>query len=128
MAKKTVAKIKKKSKNIPNGVAHIHSTFNNTIVAITDTEGKVISWRSGGTSGFKGTKKGTPFAAQIAAEQAAGVAMENGIFLLFFFTLATVFLANLSYLPFSKIRLLSDRFFRSFYSSCICFRTLTSYW
>ena len=79
MAKKTVAKVKKKSKNIPNGVAHIHSTFNNTIVAITDTEGKVISWRSGGTSGFKGTKKGTPFAAQIAAEQAAGVAMENGM-------------------------------------------------
>ena len=71
MAKKTVAKIKKKNKNIPNGVAHIHSTFNNTIVAITDTEGRVISWKSGGTSNFKGTKKGTPFAAQIA--------MENGM-------------------------------------------------
>ena len=79
MAKKTVAKIKKKSKNIPNGVAHIHSTFNNTIVAITDVDGKVVSWKSGGTSGFKGTKKGTPFAAQIAAEQAAQVAIENGM-------------------------------------------------
>ena len=79
MAKKTVAKIKKKSKNIPNGVAHIHSTFNNTIVTITDVDGKVISWKSGGTSNFKGTKKGTPFAAQIAAEQAAQIAMENGM-------------------------------------------------
>jgi len=79
LAKKTVAKIKKKSKNIPNGVAHIHSTFNNTIVAITDVDGKVVSWKSGGTSGFKGTKKGTPFAAQIAAEQAAQVAIENGM-------------------------------------------------
>ena len=79
MAKKTVAKVKKKSKNIPNGVAHIHSTFNNTIVAITDVDGKVVSWKSGGTSGFKGTKKGTPFAAQIAAEQAAQVAIDNGM-------------------------------------------------
>ena len=79
MAKKKVAKIKKKVKNIPVGIAHIHSNFNNTIVAITDTEGKVIIWKSGGTSGFKGTKKGTPFAAQIAAEQAAHVAMENGM-------------------------------------------------
>ena len=79
MAKKTATKVKKKSKNIPNGVVHIHSTFNNTIIAITDTEGKVVSWKSGGTSGFKGTKKGTPFAAQIAAEQAAVTAMENGM-------------------------------------------------
>ena len=79
MAKKTVAKIKKKNKNIPNGVAHIHSTFNNTIVTITDVDGKVISWKSGGTSNFKGTKKGTPFAAQIATEQAAQIAMENGM-------------------------------------------------
>ncbi|WP_297598217.1 30S ribosomal protein S11 [uncultured Cetobacterium sp.] len=79
MAKKKVAKVKKKLKNIPAGIAHIHSTFNNTIVAITDVDGKVVSWRSGGTSGFKGTKKGTPFAAQIAAEQAAHIAMENGM-------------------------------------------------
>ena len=70
---------KKKLKNIPNGVAHIHSTFNNTIVAITDVDGKVIAWKSGGTSGFKNTKKGTPFAAQIAAEQCAQIAIENGM-------------------------------------------------
>lgn len=78
MAKKTVTK-KKKLKNIPNGIAYIHSTFNNTVVTITDSEGKVVIWKSGGTSGFKGTKKGTPFAAQIAAEQAAQVAIENGM-------------------------------------------------
>ena len=79
MAKKRVTKTKKKFKNIPTGIAHIHSNFNNTIIAITDTEGRVITWKSGGTSGFKGTKKSTPFAAQIAAEQAAQVAMENGM-------------------------------------------------
>ena len=79
MAKKTVVSKKKKAKNIPNGIAYIHSTFNNTVVTITDTEGKVIAWKSGGTSGFKGTKKGTPFAAQIAAEQAAQVAIDNGM-------------------------------------------------
>ena len=78
MAKKPAAK-KKKLKNIPNGIAYIHSTFNNTVVTITDAEGKVVIWKSGGTSGFKGTKKGTPFAAQIAAEQAAQVAIENGM-------------------------------------------------
>jgi len=70
VAKKATVSKKKKLKNIPNGIAYIHSTFNNTVVTITDTEGKVIAWKSGGTSGFKGTKKGTPFAAQIAAEQA----------------------------------------------------------
>lgn len=80
MAKKTSAVSKKKKlKNVPNGIAYIHSTFNNTVVTITDTEGRVIAWKSGGTSGFKGTKKGTPFAAQIAAEQAAQVAIENGM-------------------------------------------------
>ena len=79
MAKKPATSKKKKLKNIPNGIAYIHSTFNNTVFTITDSEGKVISWKSGGTSGFKGTKKGTPFAAQIAAEQAAQVAIENGM-------------------------------------------------
>ena len=78
MAKKPAVSKKKKLKNIPNGIAYIHSTFNNTVVTITDAEGKVVIWKSGGTSGFKGTKKGTPFAAQIAAEQAAQVAIENG--------------------------------------------------
>lgn len=79
MAKKSAVSKKKKLKNIPNGIAYIHSTFNNTVVTITDAEGKVIIWKSGGTSGFKGTKKGTPFATQIAAEQAAQVAIENGM-------------------------------------------------
>ena len=79
MAKKPAVSKKKKLINIPNGIAYIHSTFNNTVVTITDAEGKVVIWKSGGTSGFKGTKKGTPFAAQIAAEQAAQVAIENGM-------------------------------------------------
>ena len=79
MAKKPAVSKKKKLKNIPNGIAYIHYTFNNTVVTITDAEGKVVIWKSGGTSGFKGTKKGTPFAAQIAAEQAAQVAIENGM-------------------------------------------------
>ena len=79
MAKKPAVSKKKKLKNIPNGIAYIYSTFNNTVVTITDAEGKVVIWKSGGTSGFKGTKKGTPFAAQIAAEQAAQVAIENGM-------------------------------------------------
>lgn len=79
MAKKTVVSKKKKLKNIPTGIAYIHSTFNNTVVTITDSEGKVVAWKSGGTSGFKGTKKGTPFAAQIAAEEAAKIAIENGM-------------------------------------------------
>jgi small subunit ribosomal protein S11 len=69
----------KVSKNIPVGVVHIQSTFNNTIVSITDTKGEVISWASSGTVGFKGTKKGTPFAAQMAAENAARKAMEHGL-------------------------------------------------
>ena len=79
MAKRPATSKKKKLKNIPNGIAYIHSTFNNTVVTITDSEGKVVIWKSGATSGFKGTKKGTPFAAQIAAEQAAQVAIENGM-------------------------------------------------
>ena len=79
MAKRPATSKKKKLKNIPNGIAYIHSPFNNTVVTITDAEGKVVIWKSGGTSGFKGTKKGTPFAAQIAAEQAAQVAIENGM-------------------------------------------------
>ena len=69
----------KEKKNIAQGVAHIQSTFNNTIVSITDVKGEVISWSSAGAIGFKGTKKGTPFAAQIAAENAARKAMEHGL-------------------------------------------------
>ncbi len=70
---------KKQKKNIPNGVAHIQSTFNNTIVTISDTKGDVISWASAGSSGFKGAKKGTPFAAQTAADSAARRAIEQGM-------------------------------------------------
>ena len=69
----------KERKNIAQGIAHIKSTFNNTVVSITDVNGSVISWASAGTVGFKGTKKGTPFAAQMAAESAARRAMENGL-------------------------------------------------
>jgi ribosomal protein uS11 len=70
---------KKQKKNIPTGVAHIQSTFNNTIVTIADTKGDVISWASAGSSGFKGAKKGTPFAAQTAADNAARRAIEQGM-------------------------------------------------
>ena len=70
---------KKKFKNIPVGVAFVHSTFNNTIVTITDPDGNVICWKSAGGSGFKGTKKSTPFAAQVAAEAVAEEAMKHGI-------------------------------------------------
>ncbi|MFN3690845.1 MAG: 30S ribosomal protein S11 [Fimbriimonadales bacterium] len=81
MARKTRAgtQPKKERKNIVHGVAHIHATFNNTIVTITDVNGNVISWASGGSVGFKGTKKGTPFAAQLASERAARNAMEHGL-------------------------------------------------
>jgi small subunit ribosomal protein S11 len=70
---------KKTKKNIPNGVAHIQSTFNNTIVTISDARGEVISWASAGSSVFKGAKKGTPFAAQTAADGAARRAIEQGM-------------------------------------------------
>jgi small subunit ribosomal protein S11 len=70
---------KKERKNILNGIAHIRSTFNNTIVTITDTTGNAISWSSAGSQGFKGSRKSTPFAAQIAAEIAGRKAMEHGV-------------------------------------------------
>lgn len=66
-------------KTIETGVAHIHSTFNNTIVSISDLQGNVIGWSSAGALGFKGSRKSTPFAAQMAAEAAAKVAIENGM-------------------------------------------------
>lgn len=69
----------KEKKNIAQGIAHIQSTFNNTIISISDVGGDLISWASSGTVGFKGTKKGTPFAAQMAAEAAAKKAMEHGL-------------------------------------------------
>jgi len=66
-------------KNVPEAIAHIKSSFNNTVIAITDKKGDVICWASGGSAGFKGTRKGMPFAAQMAAEQAARRALENGV-------------------------------------------------
>lgn len=77
-AKKVVRK-KKEKKNIPNGVAHIQATFNNTIITITDPVGNVIAWSSAGAKGFKGSRKSTPFAAQIAGEDCAKRAQENGM-------------------------------------------------
>ena len=78
MAKKIRTK-KKVKKNVANGVVHIQSTFNNTIVTITDTVGNVVSWSSAGVQGFKGSRKSTPFAAQLAAQDAAKKAMEHGM-------------------------------------------------
>lgn len=66
-------------KNIPTGIAHIQSTFNNTIVTITDIGGNAISWASAGARGFKGSRKSTPFAAQLAAEEAGRKAMDHGV-------------------------------------------------
>jgi small subunit ribosomal protein S11 len=70
---------RKERKNIPAGIAHIQSTFNNTVVTISDPQGNVVAWASAGTSGFKGSRKGTPFAAGLAAENAARKAMEHGL-------------------------------------------------
>jgi len=80
MAKKKRTRAKKKEKkNIPSGVVHIQSTFNNTIITITDPGGNVVSWSSAGVQGFKGSRKSTPFAAQLAAEDAAKKAKEHGM-------------------------------------------------
>ena len=73
------AKGKKNKKVVTDGVAHIHSSFNNTIVTITDKQGNTICWATSGGSGFKGAKKGTPFAAQSAAEKVASIAYEQGM-------------------------------------------------
>ncbi len=70
---------KKERRNVPMGVAHIQSTFNNTIVTITDPQGNVLAWSSAGATGFKGSRKGTPFAAGLAAEEAARKALEHGV-------------------------------------------------
>ena len=78
MAKKTRVK-KKVKRNVSNGVVHIQSTFNNTIVTVTDSVGNVVSWSSAGSQGFKGSRKSTPFAAQMAAQDAAKKAMEFGM-------------------------------------------------
>ena len=78
-SKKTTARKKKIKRSFTKGVAHIHSTFNNTIVTITDPQGNVIAWRSAGALGYKGAKKATPFAAQLAAEAAGKTAFDQGL-------------------------------------------------
>jgi len=80
VAKKKLAKTKKKKKKCDvSGIAFIYSTFNNTIITITNKDGDVVAWRSSGTAGFSGTKKGTPFAAQLAAEDVAKEVMDAGM-------------------------------------------------
>ena len=77
--KSTYSKKKKVKKNILNGIAYVQSTFNNTIISIADTSGNVVSWASAGQKGFKGSRKSTPYAAQIAADAAATKALESGM-------------------------------------------------
>jgi len=79
VARKSTRPKRRERKNVEHGIAHIKSTFNNTIITITDMAGNTIAWASAGTVGFKGTRKGTPFAAQLAAEAAAKAAMEHGM-------------------------------------------------
>jgi small subunit ribosomal protein S11 len=79
VAKKARPRKKREAKHVSQGVAHIHSSFNNTIVSISDTTGGAIAWASAGGMGFKGSKKSTPFAAQMAAESAARKSMEHGM-------------------------------------------------
>jgi small subunit ribosomal protein S11 len=78
-AKGKASRKKKEKKNIQNGIAHIQSTFNNTIITITDMNGNTIAWSSAGSQGFKGSRKSTPFAAQLAADDAAKKAQEHGV-------------------------------------------------
>ena len=80
MAKEAQTRVRRRErKNIASGVAHVNSTFNNTMITITDAQGNTIAWSSSGTMGFKGSRKSTPYAAQMAAEKAARAAMEHGL-------------------------------------------------
>jgi small subunit ribosomal protein S11 len=79
MAKEKIRVKRREKKNITSGVAHVSATFNNTMITITDAQGNTISWSSAGTQGFKGSRKSTPFAAQMAAEDAGKKAMEHGM-------------------------------------------------
>ena len=79
MAKTTTKVRRKVKKNVAEGIAHIHASFNNTIITITDRQGNALSWATSGSAGFKGSRKSTPFAAQVAAEAAGKVAQECGI-------------------------------------------------
>ncbi len=79
MAKEPTRPRRRERKNITSGVVHVKSSFNNTMITITDVQGNAISWSSAGKMGFKGSRKSTPYAAQIAAEQAGQIAMEHGM-------------------------------------------------
>ncbi|MGE0830815.1 MAG: 30S ribosomal protein S11 [Hyphomonadaceae bacterium] len=80
MAKEAAARVKKRErKNIASGVAHVHASFNNTMITITDAQGNAIAWSSAGANNFKGSRKSTPYAAQVAAEEAGRKAMEHGM-------------------------------------------------
>ena len=79
MAKEAVRVRRRERKNISSGVAHVNSTFNNTMITITDAQGNAIAWSSSGSNGFKGSRKSTPYAAQVAAEDAAKKAVEHGM-------------------------------------------------
>jgi small subunit ribosomal protein S11 len=79
MAKEAARVKKRERKNITSGVAHVNSTFNNTMITITDAQGNTISWSSAGAQGFKGSRKSTPYAAQVAAEDCARKAQEHGM-------------------------------------------------
>ncbi len=79
MGKTYNARKRKVKKNIPHGEVHVHTTFNNTVITITDTEGNTVSWASAGTMGIKGSKKSTPFAAGMAAEKAGKAAVDAGM-------------------------------------------------
>ena len=80
MAKPAAAKVKKKIKRVvTDGIAHVHASFNNTIITITDRQGNALSWATSGAAGFKGSRKSTPFAAQVAAEAAGRAAQEHGV-------------------------------------------------
>lgn len=79
VGERSASRKKKIKKTVPEGIVNIHSTFNNTIITITDPQGNVVAWSSAGTVGFKGSRKGTPFAAQVAAESAARKAVDAGM-------------------------------------------------
>ena len=79
MAKASSRVRKKVKKNVAEGIAHVHASFNNTIIMITDRQGNALSWATSGSSGFKGSRKSTPFAAQVAAEQAGRTAQDRGV-------------------------------------------------
>ena len=94
MAKASTRVRKKVRKNVAEGIAHIHASFNNTIITITDRQGNTLSWATSGGCGFRGSRKSTPFAAQVAAEKAGTAAQEHGVK-----NVAILFLENFGYSP-----------------------------